>query len=67
MCWDRDAFRTAFSEVLDTMDALFILSLVLVMKGFERRHIHVANYGIKCIQNLSGTFYEEKVSKKHWT
>jgi hypothetical protein len=42
---DRDAFGSAFSEVLGTMSyALFFLSLVPVMKGSERRHIHVANY-----------------------
>ena len=37
---DRDAFGSAFSEVL----ALFFFSLVQVMKGSERRHTHVANY-----------------------
>ena len=46
----------------------FFLSLVPVMKSSERRHTHVANYkGIKCIQNLSGKFYEENVSEKHRT
>ena len=37
---DRDAFGSAFSEVLD---ALVFLSLVQSMKGSERRHTHVAN------------------------